>query len=194
MIRAFSILLKGISPQHLSDYEIFNSILQEELRRPGSCPSCGCRQPCYKRISPYRRQMITVSDGRRSQTDLQIPRLRCSSCGVSHAVLPEVLIPFGSYTVRFILTVLHEYLHRSCRVTDLCDYWQISVSTLYAWIRLFATHYSVFYGIMNRIRSVCDDALQRVGSDPSLPGQFFDAFRFSFLQLRRHTSQSVRSG
>lgn len=194
MIRAFSILLKGISPSCLSDYEIFESLLQEALRHPGKCPACGCLHPCYKKISPYRREMITVCDGHRSRTALQIPRLRCSSCGVSHAVLPEVLIPFGSYTVRFILTVLHEYLHRSCRVTDLCDHWQISVSTLYAWIRLFTTHYSVFFGIMNRIHRLCDGALQRISSDPSFPERFYSVFRFSFLQLQSLASRSARPG
>lgn len=194
MIRAFLILLKDKSLFSLSDTRLLSLLTREALSSPGPCPSCGCRSPFYHRMAPYSRQMITVRNGSRMEADIRIPRLRCSCCGVSHAVLPEVLIPFGSYTVRFVLTVLYEYLHRSCRVADLCDRWQISISTLYSWMRLFTTHFSICSGIMHRIRCVCNSALQRVSCDPSFLEEFYNTFRFSFLQLRRRASRSPQSG
>lgn len=106
--------------------------------------------------------MITLGDGVRNETSIQVPRIRCRSCGHTHSVLPDILIPFGSYTLRFILTVLHGYLTRHCTVADFFDSFQISVSTLYSWIHLFEEHASLWLGILKKVNHLSSDALQQI--------------------------------
>ena len=49
-----------------------------------ACPNCGCAGN-YRRHGSYRRRLVTLSGER----DLTIERLRCLSCGATHAVIPE---------------------------------------------------------------------------------------------------------
>ena len=83
----------------------------------------------------YHRYCIHAVNGRRVEETVSIPLLVCSSCGASQAVLPDALIPFGSYSVRFVLTVLRAFAARHCTVADFCDQWQLSQSTVYDWRR-----------------------------------------------------------
>ena len=136
MIRAFSLLLK-LKTSGLSDLHLFEILTETALRCPGPCPSCGSSFPAYRQMQPYSRFMISAENGKRVERQISVQRLRCSLCGHSHAILPECLIPYGSYTVGFILAVLEAYLSRKSRVDTLCDQWQISISTLYSWIHRF---------------------------------------------------------
>ncbi|WP_276624136.1 DUF6431 domain-containing protein [Syntrophomonas wolfei] len=68
----------------------------------------------------------------------------CKSCGHTHAILPEVIIPYRSYSILFILTVLRDYYTRSDDIWEIGDKYQIAVSTLYLWIHLF--HWQGIWG------------------------------------------------
>ena len=118
------------------------------------------------------------------EEEVLIPLYQCPSCGHSHAILPDVLIPFGSYTLRFILTVLKAYLERTCTVRILCEHWKIAVSTLYGWIHCFAAHFSIWRSIFFHISWVTKQALNQVEEEESFPSAFSSRFGFSFLQLR----------
>lgn len=119
------------------------------------------------------------------ETELLIPRVVCGSCCHSHAFLPDVLIPFSSYSLRFILTVLVEYLGRSCTVAALCEKWQLAISTLYSWIHLFLDHFNAFFDILDHILWITEEALTAVMDYEQFPAVFFARFGFSFLQLRQ---------
>lgn len=122
-----------------SDQRLFDLALAGIRLDQVRCPKCGaigCFTPC----KCYQRMMITTSSGRRSNTRPVVPHVRCSSCGRTHALIPENLIPYGSYSLRFVFTVLLSYLHRHGSVSEFCDHWQISISTLYGWIHLFSCH------------------------------------------------------
>jgi hypothetical protein len=95
--------------------------------------------------------MISVYKGKRIQTTLTIPRYLCESCGRTHALLPDVLIPFGSYSLRFVLTILRAYKNRTGTVAELCMDWEIAISTLYGWIHLFIDHHNAWCRILDRI-------------------------------------------
>ena len=68
---------------------------------------------------------------------LRVLRVKCTSCGHTHALLPEMLIPYSSYSLRFILTVLENYFLHIHPVEVICETYQISHSTLYAFRSLF---------------------------------------------------------
>lgn len=182
MIREKALLhkLKNESPDINLFHQARNGFRPSKTR----CPYCGSCLGGRTSIRSYPRMMITVVDGKRVEEEVQIPLYQCPSCGHSHALLPDVLIPFGSYTLRFILTVLKAYLERTCTVRELCARWQIAVSTLYGWIHCFAAHFSIWRSILFRISWVTKQALKQVEGEDSFPSAFFSQFGFSFLQMR----------
>lgn len=179
MIRDKSILLKLNS--HSSDETFLFQALKAFQPSRMHCPACGAVGG-HRRRGSYKRWMISVVDGIRCEKLVRIPLYQCPSCGRSHAVIPDVLIPFASYSLRFILTVLRSYLVRTCTVRVLCSRWQISASTLYNWIHLFSHHFSAWRGILYRIRRVEAHALDEVWNAIAFPSAFFQRFGFSFLQ------------
>ena len=172
----------------LSDEYFFSSATASD-KSSLRCPVCG-RKGAFKKIHPYDRCMITIdrSCSERKETIVSIPRIYCPSCRHTHALLPDNLIPFGSYTIRFVLEVLSEYLKKVVPVTTLCDRYGISISTLYHWKKLLTYHHSLLLGIMHVMDSLCEKIISDITGFESLPEVFFSTFRFSFLQ--NHTTFS----
>jgi len=187
MIRDKSILLK-LNSETSDETFLFHALKSFRPSRM-RCPACGIPGGHRRRCS-YKRWMISVMDGRRCEKQVRISLYICPSCGRSHAVIPDVLIPFASYSLRFILSVLRSYLERSSTVRVLCARWQISASTLYTWIHLFSHHFSAWRGILYRIRRVELCALDDVVNTTAFPSAFFHRFGFSFLQPSQ-TAHSV---
>lgn len=188
MIRALAILCK-LNSIKLSDKQLFDLCLSNLDISHQVCPCCGSCGP-HSIYSSYNRTMITFSGGHRANLEVSIPRIKCH-CGHTHAIIPDVLIPYGSYSLRFILIVLFKYLVRSCSISELCDKYQISKSTLYEWIHLFINHFNLWSGRINEIKVLCLSAISTIKSYECLPNQFFLTFRHSFMQSRHKTTLSV---
>ena len=122
-------LYHSLASLRISDADLVRHALKSLSPKRMRCTSCG-RVGNLKPCSHYNRYCIHAVNGRRIEETVSIPLLVCSGCGASHAVLPNTLIPFGSYSVRFVLTVLHAFASRRCTVTDFCDQWQLSQSTI----------------------------------------------------------------
>ena len=147
------------------------------------CPCCKASGQC-EYISPYKRTMISAADDTQKVQYLLIKRAKCNSCGRTHAILPDILVPYGSYSIRFILIVLTKYLQRKTSVATFCDKWHIAASTLYSWIHLFIDHYSSFVSALDRISKVTEEAIASVENHDTFMNAFFERFRFHFLQLK----------
>lgn len=185
MLRAFTLLCK-LNSYKLSDKVLFDVTLAHLDLVHQTCPCCGSSTN-HKIYSSYERNMISISNGSRKNYTVTIPRIKCH-CGHTHAILPDVLIPYGSYSLRFILLVLCEYLNRRCSVEDLCYKYEIVKSTLYSWIHLFIDHHNLLAGILNSIDKLCLSAIDWVYSFTSLSLEFFSSFHFSFLQPHHVTT------
>lgn len=183
MIREKAIFIK-LSQLKYSDRQLFDTAVASFKPSSCSCPKCGA-VGSFSRIRPYRRFLISAEHSSRSDTELIVPRFRCGGCGCTHALLPDSLIPFGSYSLRFILTVLLAYLTRSGTVADFCDHWQIAISTLYRWIHLFRSHFNSWCSILDRILWITQKSLASVSAFPAFPSDFLARFGFSFLQGHR---------
>lgn len=179
MIRAFTLLCK-LNSYKLSDKVLFDISMAHLDLVHQTCPCCGSASN-HRIYSVYDRCMITFDHGARKDYIVSIPRIKCN-CGHTHAVLPDVLIPYGSYSLRFILLVLSEYLTKRLTVEDLCLKYQIVKSTLYAWKHLFLEHYNLLSGLLASIDSLCSEAIDRINSYNSLTQVFYNRFKFSFLQ------------
>lgn len=193
MIREKAIFIKLIQLNRLniSDQQIFDSTVSSFNPSKCTCPHCSSRGRLTG-FSSYQRDLIFVSDGKPEKCVLEVPRFLCNSCGHTHALLPDVLIPYGSYSLRFILFILLEFQRRSCTVVQFCEYWEISVSSLYEWIHLFLIHYNSWCQCLDRILWINQKALSSILDTSAFPSIFQNQFHFSFLQRNKTTpSQSI---
>lgn len=181
MIRKNVILFKLNQLKDVPELDIIEEAVSRLDLSGCTCSDCG-RSGNLRIISTYQRQVVTVQDGRRLDTYVSIPLAHCGYCRRTHAVIPDNLIPYNSYSLRFILTVLMRYLKRSCPVRELCSEWQIAVSTLYAWIGLFISHFHMWCSAMDDAIRLSERMFDKILSIPAFPKVFFESFRFSFLQ------------
>ena len=135
MIRIFNLFCK-LKEIKISNREWFDQAVGSMNLSDQTCPYCvskGCLIP----HDSYSRYMITLKNNRSETMILRVLRVKCTSCGHTHALLPEMLIPYSSYSLRFILTVLENYFLHIHPVEVICETYQISHSTLYAFRSLF---------------------------------------------------------
>lgn len=183
------------------------------------CERCGRRIWASRQAGSYERGFIYPENGKPVYETIRIPLVLCKDCGKSsdgpvresgnykHAILPQTIIPFTAYSLLFILTVLADYVNRTCTVEDVCAHWHIAVSTLYAWKKRYMEHYDAWaVSIDNphlqtdnplsgsdssdpqRIRNAVNSTLNQIRfSLPSIVSSFFRRFGFSFLQPNRKT-------
>lgn len=212
--------LPDLTNSELNLLEYTENLLK--LYNPDShhCERCGKTIWSSGKVSSYSRGFIWPCDGKPRTDTIQIPIYLCEKCGKSidgsgnddgnylHAILPQIIIPFSSYTLPFVLTVIGEYAspNRSCTVVQLCENWQIAVSTLYTWIKRYKYQYDAWADSLDSIRKQEEDSAA-AGTDPSyatrhalasalkrivskvrdLPGKFFQKFAFSFMQPNQKT-------
>jgi len=169
-----------------TDRELLDTAMQALRIDMIACPRCGAKACCREHGS-YWRWMTTIECGKRIDCSIEIPRVFCESCGHTHAIIPDVLIPYQSYSLRFILSTLSNYLQRKCTVSAFCDQWQIAVSTLYLWKHLFLEQASLWLGKLEQVNILCEKLLNRMRDVKNFPAEFFEQFRFSFLQNRKTT-------
>lgn len=183
MIRAFTLFCK-LNLIKLSAKQLFLQSMQDFSSHDLHCPHCGAKHPQWDYYASYERYLISFEHSESVCCVITITRLICSSCKRTHAVLPDILIPYGSYSLLFILNLLRDYFTGSLTVQELCDRYQISVSTLYAWKRLFYTHKKLWLGVLdNSMTSALDFLSEILLPDNSIClDVFFLTNAFSFLQ------------
>lgn len=175
----------------ISDIDLFNASLSLVDLSEEICSNPECRaKGCCRAHASYTRDIISFYHGKRQESQVVIPRVYCESCGKTHALIPNHLIPYGSYSIRFILTVIYDYSKDKYPVSELCLRYNISVSTLYTWLKLFKEHFNAWSSIMEQITSkeTTAAAIKRVYSFENFPASFFKRFNFSFLQQRKTSS------
>ncbi len=188
MIRKFTLLCKLNSISN-SDFRIFRNAQDSISISSEVCPTCGAKHLCSYHAS-YERDMIVIENSSVLCHNVCISRVICSSCGHTHALLPDVLIPYGSYSLFFILRVLRLYFLHSYTVEKLCFISSISISTLYAWIHLFHKQKALWIGVLSDAETSSLSFLCILMDASSFPMAFFRSFHFSFLQQYWFTTVS----
>jgi hypothetical protein len=115
------------------------------------CPCCGAKTPIWSYHDSYPRYLISFENELTITYTIDITRIICSSCQHAHAILPEIIIPYSSYSLPFILNVLKDYFLSKMTVKTICEKYQTSVSMLYGWKRLFLTHKKLWLGILENM-------------------------------------------
>jgi hypothetical protein len=179
MIRQTTVLCKLFLIKQ-SDIELL------EQMRTGyeQCPDCGAIG-CFSPHDEYMRDLITIHKGKRKVYEITIYRVFCNSCQKAHALISDILIPYGSYSLRFVLHVLRAYLNRNCTVEDLCGRFGIAISTFYKWKKLFKEHVNLWLSALQRIYQVSISVIDDFENIDRFPSRFFKRYGFSFLQNRK---------
>lgn len=118
-----------------------------------------------------------------------IRRVRCVSCGHSHAIVPDHIIPYTTYSLLFILRVLAWYFLGLGTVEQLCRRYAISPSMLYHWKVLFLAHKEIWLGVLKDDETTPARFVQTLFCLPDYSNDFGRLFyqkaARSFLQRHR---------
>lgn len=172
----------------------FDSCMKSFRPEQEVCPFCkrmgDCRIHAY-----YFRYVIDSFQNRNEEHRLRVMRVICS-CGHTHAILPDPIIPYRLYSLFFILRVILVYHRRGTTVCRLCNLFHISESTLYRWLSLYELHRTEWQGLL-AARST--DALASLTvlrrTDPfcRFANQFIQKTNMSFLQSHKNPANTRRS-
>lgn len=143
------------------------------------CPVCGAKG-CMELFGHYERYLVTWEGSVQVTHTLTVSRYRCDSCGHTHAALPSCLVPYKSYSLRFILAALRDYFLHVLPVEQLCQRYGISISTLYRWLLLFRCQKSLWLGTLNDA-ALCEGSFLE-GLGGAFLMDFHQSFRISFLE------------
>lgn len=119
-----------------------------------ACPYCGAKKPTWSYHDSYPRYLVSFENETSITYTIDIARVICSSCKHTHAILPDIIIPHNSYSLIFVLTVLNDYFQGKMTIKSICEKYDISISMLYGWKKLFLIHKKLWLGIL-------EDTLQK---------------------------------
>jgi hypothetical protein len=173
-------------------FKLFNAVNDKQLLIGESgplldqCPNPECKAKTrLSYYAHYTRFVIDIIAGVRAEKEICVPRFICPECGSTHASIPFDLIPYGSYSIRFIIHVLRAYLMRAGTVNSVCKLYEISLSTLYGWIDLFNRHMNEWLDAIQRFRTLSVSELLLVKKIDNFTERFLERFKYSFLQHKR---------
>ena len=146
MIRKNSLFCKIIRIK-TSSKSLFLDFMASFQPESEECPCCHSTGNC-KTHATYQRSMIDIIHGKPVYQDICITRIICESCGHTHAILPDTIIPYSQYGIFFILRVLGEYFAHVKTVAALCEAYSITASMLYRWKDLFLKNRSVWLTVL----------------------------------------------
>jgi len=183
MIRLFTALCKVLLTK-ISEVETFYEAIDEVGLFRTSCPKCGTVGK-FSSYGSYTRWHVSYSDGEILDSRVSPRRVKCFSCGTTHALLPDTLIPYSPYTLRFRLLVLIAYFSRDTSVVNICDRFGIAVSTLYEWKKIVTAHKDFMLGVLIGRKIPAMEFLRNLlgAADISdILRIFFNKYGFSFMQ------------
>ncbi len=140
-----------------------------------TCPSCGAKGKC-RPFSHYKRYVVELTGKEPLFYLMRILRVKCT-CGHTHAIIPDFLVPYRQFSLLFILYVLQSYYRHSMTVTALCETYDFSHTTLYRWKAAFLKHRLLWVDFVRLGKTSCLSFLdQLIGTDP------FSAFTMGFYR------------
>ena len=186
MIHPFTVFCK-LNQISFSDRQWFDKEAESLNHTDGICPVCHAKA-CLSPFASYTRYLVERREGAPVTQEVTVHRYQCSSCGHTHALLSSSLVPYSSYSLRFILLVLQDYFLRRACVQTICEQAGISVSTLYRWKAMFLLHKELWLGKLEDLKASAEGFLD--GLSGAFLQEFSHRFLFCFLQHRRGISLS----
>ena len=176
----------------LSVRDLFRQSLEQSPLFLLVCPYCGAKGTCRKRGS-YERSLVTFPDGKPEVLRLKIPRVQCS-CGKSHALLPDFIVPYLAYSLPMILRILSDYFTRRLTIRGICEKYLVSPPLIYRLKKQFLLHKKQWLGIVSDMDLSAPAFTEELLT--SSYSRFHDAFlrltAYSFLQSHKNPANCER--
>lgn len=153
-----------------------------------TCPICGCRGRCHIHAYYYR-YLVDFDGSNVTMTRIRVLRLICSCCGATHAILPDPIIPYCTYTLFFILQVLRDRFCHLLTIEHICQKYCISSATYYKWLKIFDRHKREWLGYITDLeqdRCTFITGLEQNEPFSAFTAGFFNLTCMTFLQIHKN--------
>lgn len=157
-----------------------------------TCPVCGTIGGCTEHES-YNRTAIDFVSGDVCPRLIWVTRVKCASCGHTHALLFDPVIPYMRYSLLFVLHVLYARFCQGLSLSSIYASFGICARTLYRWIKVFECHSSEWLGrlrVAERGASGSLKALLEKEPYADFAVAFFRKTNLSFLQSHANPANS----
>ena len=185
MIRLFAALCK-IYLKDLSEKQRFLAATKEFSHLGGACPKCGAKGMLSDH-GDYGRGLTSFEGGKIVDASLRVSRLYCPSCESTHALLPDIVVPYSTYSLLLMLAALIAYFERAMAVEKICAHFGIAVSTIYDWKGRIALHKDLMLGLLISGKAPSLGFLRGLVGSRRLSDtlrRFYRSHSFSFMQRR----------
>ena len=192
MIRNFLLIIKSFSKfNKINEYHMFISAQNKSNKLDSFCPNCKAPSSGFVSKGFYKRYFITYHKDSTISNQVKIKCVQCTSCGVSHAILNSTVIPYSSFSMGFIISLLFAYFTGKFKSIELlCEHFDISVNTFYKIRKSFFQDKKLLNSIYKELRYIDElqtlEYLCSLNSDAlySILQTFFEYYNYSFLQRR----------
>ncbi|NMA49060.1 MAG: transposase [Tissierellia bacterium] len=149
MIRLFSKLCKCFKQISFeNEINIFDKYIESFNADDLICPYCGSKHALTP-FASYRRHLVTYNNNETNDNIITIYRYICSSCGHTHAILPSIIIPYSSFSFKFVVYIIHDYLvGKFNSVEAMCKHYGIAISSFYRLLKKFKEHKKLWLGLL----------------------------------------------
>ncbi|MCR5403550.1 MAG: DUF6431 domain-containing protein [Butyrivibrio sp.] len=174
-----------------SSKNLFDRYMSRFVPEKETCPICGSRGNCH--IHAYYGRTITdFINGKHVRCSLCVMRVICDSCHHTHAILPDHIIPYGTYGLFFVLRVLAEHFFQFRSIESICERYGISDRQFRKWRSLFNSHKKLWLGELENLKASPRSFMKTLVSQPynEFSSGFVSRFSFSFLQSHKNPSVS----
>lgn len=186
MIREKSLFCKLIRIKN-SSKDLFDSFMDAFRPELQTCPCCGAKGSC--RIHAYYgRSLVDFIGGAPVRHNLCILRLVCS-CGHTHAILPDFIIPYSGYGLFFILRLLAEHFAHLSSLELLCERFSITLNQFYHWLELWNSQKEEWLGLLTSLETTNLSFMKSLLVNPcysDFASAFVRRFTKSFLQSHKN--------
>lgn len=146
-----------------------------------TCPICNSTGNCHIH-DYYGRSIIDLNAGQRTEADLCLLRVFCDSCEHAHAILPDIIIPYSSFSLLFVLRILGQYFAGLGSIEQPCERFCISQNLFFKWLKLWNSHKQRWLGILTDSESTNISFWNGLYEQ----GRYSD-FSMEFIRLTAHT-------
>lgn len=149
-----------------------------------TCPACGASGDCVEHES-YSRTVIDFVSDEVCPRHIWVTRVKCSSCGHTHAILFDPVIPYTRYSLLFILRVLYAYFCQGRSLSGIYSSFGICARTFYRWVNIFESHCAEWLGRLQMAERGAGGSLMALleqNPHADFAAAFFRRTNISFLQ------------
>jgi len=189
MIRLFSQLCKCFKQisfkNEITAFDKYISSLNIETL---VCPFCGAKHSISS-FASYKRHLVTYDNNTAQDNMIIILRYICSSCGHTHALLPSVIVPYSSFSFKFTISLIHDYLaHKYHSVEAMCEHYGIAISTFYRILNKLKEHKQIWLGLLE------DKLISNLSFVQHIINSTFDEIENFIIQFFKRNGSSFFQG